>query len=258
MQRLKAPFAWIGGKSKLADDIVAMFPEHRLYVEVFGGALNVLYRKPSPTSSRQAEVVNDINGELINLHRIIRTNPQSLSTCLNRLPISREVFADILSGRMKPTNNIERAAFYYYLLTQSFGAKGTTFAMSAKSRRPKDIYKDFGQWSRRLKFVTIENMSFDRLIRTYDSDDAFFYCDPPYVSTESYYQHTGGFGELDHRQLSELLHGIKGKFLLSYNDCDLVRELYADMNILSSKPIDYTLRRAHRKKEVREVFISNY
>lgn len=257
-QRIKAPFAWIGGKSKLADDIVAMFPDHRLYVEVFGGALNVLYRKPSPTSSRMAEVVNDINGELINLHRIIRTNPQSLSMCLNRLLISREVFADILSGRMKPTNNIERAAFYYYLLTQSFGAKGTTFAMSAKSRRPKDIYKDFGQWSRRLKFVTIEHMSFDRLIRTYDADDAFFYCDPPYVSTERYYQHTGGFGEAEHRQLSELLHGIKGKFLLSYNDCDLVRDLYADMHIRSSKPIDYTLRGAHQKKEVREVFISNY
>ncbi len=62
MQHLKAPFAWIGGKSKLAEDIVAMFPEHRLYVEVFGGALNVLYRKPH--SIKQAEVVNDINSEI--------------------------------------------------------------------------------------------------------------------------------------------------------------------------------------------------
>ncbi len=258
-QRLKAPFAWIGGKSKLADDIVAMFPEHRLYIEVFGGALNVLYRKPLPASSRQTEVVNDINGELINLHRAIRTNPQSLSMYLNTLLISRELFADIRSERMKPRNNIERAAFYYYLLSQSFGSKGTTFAMNAKSgRRPKDIYKDFGQWSRRLKFVTIENMNFDKLIRTYDADDAFFYCDPPYVSTESYYQHTGGFGEAEHRKLSELLHEIKGKFLLSYNDCELVRELYSDMNIKTSKPIDYTLRGAKHKKEVREVFISNY
>lgn len=255
---LKAAFAWIGGKSKLADDIVSMFPEHQLYVEVFGGALNVLYRKQAPKTSRQAEVVNDINGELINLHRVIRTNPQSLSTYLNRLLVSREIFSDILSGRIRPTNNIERAAFYYYLLSQSFGSKGTTFAMNAKSRRPKDIYKDFGKWSRRLKFVTIENMSFEKLIRTYDKEDAFFYCDPPYVSTESYYQHTGGFGEAEHRKLSEQLHGIKGKFLLSYNDCSLVRELYADMNIKMSKPIDYTLRGSKHKKEVREVFISNY
>lgn len=257
MQRLKAPFAWIGGKSKLADDIVAMFPEHRLYVEVFGGALNVLYRKPCTT--KQAEVVNDINGELINLHRAIRTNPQSLSMYLSTLLISRELFADIRFGRMKPRNNIERAAQYYYLLSQSFGSKGTTFAMNAKSgRRPKDIYKDFGQWSNRLKFVTIENMSFDKLIATYDKEDAFFYCDPPYVSTEKYYQHTGGFGEEEHRKLSELLHSIKGKFLLSYNDCELVRELYADMKITSTKEINYTLRGAGSKKAVREVFISNY
>jgi DNA adenine methylase len=81
MKYLKAPFAWIGGKSKLADDIVALFPDHRLYVEVFGGALNVLYRKQC--TSKQAEVVNDINSELVNLHRIIRTNPQSLSMHLN-------------------------------------------------------------------------------------------------------------------------------------------------------------------------------
>ena len=258
MQHLKAPFSWIGGKSKLADDIVAQFPEHRLYVEVFGGTLNVLYRKPSPLSSKQAEVVNDINGELINLHRIIRTNPQSLSIYLNTLLISCDLFADIRAGRLKPRNNIERAAFYYYLLSQSFGAKGTTFAMSAKSRRPKDIYKDFGKWSKRLKFVTIENMSFDKLITTYDKEDAFFCCDPPYVSTEKYYEHTGGFGEIEHRRLSELLHSIKGKFLLSYNDCELVRELYADMKITSTKEINYTLRGAGSKKTVREVFITNY
>lgn len=256
MKYLKAPFAWIGGKSKLADDIVALFPDHRLYVEVFGGALNVLYRKQC--TSKQAEVVNDINSELVNLHRIIRTNPQSLSMHLNRLLISRELFSDILSGRTKPRNNIERAAHYYYLLSQSFGAKGTTFAMNAKSRRPKDIYKDFGQWSHRLKFVTIENMSFDKLIGTYDKEDAFFYCDPPYVSTEKYYQHTGGFGEAEHRRLAELLHSIKGKFLLSYNDCELVRELYADMKIISTKEINYTLRGAGSKKTVREVFITNY
>ncbi len=258
MKTLRAPFAWIGGKSKLADDIVAMMPEHRLYVEVFGGALNVLYRKPVPSTTKQAEVVNDINGELVNLHRAIRTNPSSLSWYLNKMLISREIFYDIYQGKMKPLNNIERAAFYYYLISQSFGAKGTTFAMNAKSRRPKDIYRGFHKWSERLKFVTVENMSFEKLIATYDKPDAFFYCDPPYVSTESYYQNTGGFGEKEHRKLAEVLHNIDGKFLLSYNDCELVRELYGDMNIRSTKEIEYTLRGAGSKKKVREVFVSNY
>ena len=257
MKKLRAPFAWIGGKSKLADDIVAMIPEHRLYVEVFGGALNVLYRKPVP-SGRHAEVVNDINGDLVNLHCMIQRRPETLSLYMQRMLISRDIFYDILSGRLKPQSRIEHAAFYYYLLSQSFGAKGTTFAMNAKSRRPKDIYRSFQKWSERLRFVTIEHKSFEYLIRDYDRPDAFFYCDPPYVDTESYYKGTGGFGEEEHRLLAKLLHTVQGKFLLSYNDHPLIRELYKNFNITSTREIDYTLRGAHHSKSVREIVISNY
>lgn len=116
---MTSAFGWIGGKSKLADEIINMIPEHKLYVEVFGGALNILYAK----SRTKLEVVNDINSELINLHRTIRNNPQSLQMYMKQLLISREIFDDIKHSRMKPRNNIERAAFYLYMLSQSFGAK---------------------------------------------------------------------------------------------------------------------------------------
>lgn len=255
--KLRAPFAWIGGKSKLAKDIVALIPEHKMYVEVFGGALSVLYAK----EKGKLEVVNDINSQLVNLHRSIRTNPQTLSFYLNNLLISREIFNDIRHGRMKPRNNIEAAAFYYYQLQQSFGAKGDSFAMNAKSgRAPKNIYKAFTKWSERLKGVTVENKSFQELIPLYDKEDAFFYVDPPYVSTESYYKNTGGFGLKEHKELAALLSNVKGKFLLSYNDCELVRELYKDFKIVSSKEIEYTLgkNKLGKNKSVKEVFVMNY
>lgn len=139
--KLKAPFGWIGGKSKLAKDIVSLIPqEHTTYVEVFGGALSVFYAK----DKSKLEIVNDINSDLVNLHRSIRTNPQTLSYYLNNMLISRELFNDIRHKRLKPKNNIEAAAFYLYQLTQSFGSKGDNFAMSAKSgRKPKDIYKSY-------------------------------------------------------------------------------------------------------------------
>lgn len=256
--KLKAPFGWVGGKTKLAKDIIDLIPaNHSIYIEVFGGAASVLYQKqPS-----KLEVLNDINGELINLHRAIRNNPQTLSMFLNDLFISREIFDDIRKRKMKPKNNIERAAFYYYQLTQSFGSKGDNFAMATKSgRKPKNIYRDFKKISDRLKYVTIENKSFFELIPLYDKEDAFFYVDPPYVSTESYYKNTGGFGIKEHEQLAELLSKIKGKFLLSYNDSVVVRELYKDFNIRSTKEIEYTLgKNMHGKnKSVREVFITNY
>lgn len=255
--KLKAPFGWVGGKSKLAKDIVELIPEHTMYVEVFGGALSVLYAK----ENSKLEVVNDINSYLVNLHRCIRTNPHTLSIYLNNMLISRELFQAIRHGKMKPRNNIEAAAFYYYQLVQSFGAKGDNFAMSAKSgRKPKNIYKSFQTWSQRLKGVTIENMSFQQLIPLYDKKESFFYIDPPYVSTESYYKNTGGFGLKEHNELAILLSNVQGKFLLSYNDCELVRELYKDFKIVNSKEIEYTLgKNMHGKsKSVREVFVMNY
>ena len=242
----------------MAKDIIDLIPQdHNIYIEVFGGAGSVLYQKePS-----KLEVFNDINSELINLHRSIRNNPQSLSMYLNDLFISREIFDDIRKRKMKPKNNIERAAFYFYQLTQSFGSKGDSFAMAAKSgRKPKNIYRDFKKISDRLKYVTIENKSFFELIPLYDKDDAFFYVDPPYVSTESYYKNTGGFGIKEHEQLAELLSKVKGKFLLSYNDSVVVRELYKGFKIRPTKEINYTLgsNKHKREKKVKEVFISNY
>jgi len=256
--QLRPPFAWVGGKQKLAKDIVELLPkDEHLYVEVFGGALSVFYAK----ERSKLEVINDINGNLVNLHRAIRNNPQTLQMFLNQLFVSRELFEDIKHKRLKPRNQIERAAFYLFLLTQSFGSKGDSFAMNAKSgRKPKDIYRAYGVWSKRLKGVTIENKSFEELIRLYDKEETFFYCDPPYVSTESYYKDTGGFGIKEHKLLAEVLKGIKGRFLLSYNDCELVRELYKDFKIVSTKEIEYSLgKNVHgKRKRVKEVFIMNY
>ena len=158
--KLKAPFGWIGGKSKLAKDIISLIPPHGIYIEVFGGALSVFYAK----ELSKIEVVNDINSQLVNLHKCIRTNPQSLSNYLNKMLISREIFQDIKLKNIKPVNNIEAAAFYLFLISQSFGSKTEHFAMQAKTgKKPKDIYKSYHKWSVRLKGVTIENMSFNKL-----------------------------------------------------------------------------------------------
>ena len=102
--KLKAPFGWVGGKSKLAKDIVALIPEHKTYIEVFGGALSVLYAK----EKSKLEVINDLNSELINLHRSIRNNPQTLSFYLNNLLISRELFYDIKKGKRGVYNELLR------------------------------------------------------------------------------------------------------------------------------------------------------
>ncbi len=254
---LKAPFGWVGGKSKLAKDIIGLIPEHKTYIEVFSGAASVLYQK----EASKLEILNDINNELINLHLAIRNHPQTLSVYLNQLLISKELFNQIRDKKIKPRNKIEAAAFYLYLIDFSFGAKKTNFAMSAKTgKKPKNIYKSYQVFSNRLKGVSIENKSFQELIPLYDKPDSFFYLDPPYVKTEKYYQNIGEFGIKEHKQLSSILYNIKGKFLLSYNDCEEVRELYKNFNIQNTKEIRYTLgSNVHKKdKKVQEIFITNY
>ena len=249
---LHAPFAWIGGKSKLAAQIIPLMAPHQKYIEVFGGALSVFYRKePS-----KIEILNDINGELINLHRIIQTRPQSLNSCINGLLRSREIFYAIKHRTIKPSNKIEAAAFFYFQIAASFGAKGEHFAMP-KGRGAKNIYRDFRVYSRRLKRATIENLSYEKLIKEYDSEDSLFYLDPPYVGTENYYKTAGGFSKQDHQTLAEILRSIKGKFMLSYNDCELVRELYRGFNMKELK-ISYSLNNAAERKNSKELLIMNY
>ncbi len=257
---IRPPHGWVGGKSKLAKQIVALMPPHDLYIEVFGGALNVLYAKEVPTHGKYREVANDFNSDLINLHRCIRTNPLLLKKYLDDLLISREIFTDIKFKNLKPRDFVEKAAFYFYQLQMSFGSKGDNFAMCAKSRKPKNIYKDFSTWSERLKMTTIENMDFEKLILNYDRVEAFFYLDPPYVGTESYYKNIKTFDLEDHRRLHKAITNIKGRFLLSYNDCAFVRDLYKDYKIIESDAFEYTMgSNVHKKKKVvKELFIMNY
>ena len=245
-----APFAWVGGKSKLANKIIAEFPPHERYCEVFGGALNVFYRKPRS----KIEVVNDVNSELVNLHLQIQKKPQTLSAYLNNMLISRELFHKIKSQALHPISSIQRAAYYYYMLSLSFGSKGEHFAMPRGAKpRMKNIYRDFHVWSRRLKGICIENMDFKKLIEAYDHPQILFYLDPPYIGTESYYQTPNGFGIEQHIELAKILSSIQGKFVLSYNDCEVVRDLYKGFEIIEVQTT-YSLNGAN-KKQAKELII---
>ncbi|ENI11243.1 hypothetical protein H741_0251 [Campylobacter jejuni subsp. jejuni ICDCCJ07004] len=247
---LKAPFAWVGGKNYLAKEIIALMPEHKSYIEVFGGALSVFYQK----SASKIEVIND---ELINLHLCIRNKPQSLANVLNSMIISRKIFHMLKNKEIKPRNNLERAAFYFYLINTSFGSSMGQFAMN-KQRAPKRLCRDFSLHIKRLKNASIENKSFEYILKEYDYNEALFYLDPPYVGTENYYKNLPCFGLKEHELLCNLLKNIKGKFMLSYNDCELIRELYKDFNFKELK-VRYSLNNnVLKRKESKELLIMNF
>jgi DNA adenine methylase len=113
--------------------------------------------------------------------------------------------------------------------------------------------------SRRLQGVVIENKDFEKLIKQYDRPNTMFYLDPPYFETEDYYEDVG-FTEKDHIRLRDTLLNIKGKFLLSYNDCPYIRELYSQPGIMieSTTRLSNIAQRYEAGKQYPELLISNY
>ena len=177
---------WIGGKSALRNAILNRFPDKvGRYIEVFGGAGWVLFgRDPVPG---QMEVFNDADGELINIYRCVKYHPEALQKELDGLPDSREVFFDYAAQEhIRGMTDIQRAARSLYLIKISFGSDRKTFATAPKIA--SNISASFSAVQERLRKVIIENLDFEHLIHTYDRPDALFYCDPPYIGTESYYR----------------------------------------------------------------------
>lgn len=246
--------SWIGGKKLLRNKILEAFPEQgtfNRYIEVFGGAGWVLF-----SSDRHAkmEVYNDVNGDLVNLFRCTKYHPEALQKELKFILMSREQFFDAKEQmKVQGLTDIQKAARFYILIKESFGSDIRTFGV-----RPKNManaIEHILEVSRRLRMVVIENQDFERILKTYDKEDALFYLDPPYYETEKYYPDR--FMPEDHIRLKEDLGKIKGKFLLSYNDCEYIRKLYSGYDIVEVDRL-HNLVQGKEKPRYKELLIKNY
>ena len=225
---LNSFIGWIGGKRQLRKEIIARFPTENVgrYIEVFGGAGWVLFGKDKVPN--QLEVYNDINGNLVNLFRCVKYHCNEVQKELDWLLTSRELFFDCLAQlKTRGLTDIQRAARFFYVIKISFGCDRRTYATSSRTIDSATIYLE--KVKSRLRGVNIEHKDFADLIQVYDRKNALFYLDPPYVGTEGYYDIP--FKLEDHQRLAEQLKHIKGRFILSYNDDDFVRSLYAWCNM---------------------------
>ena len=104
--------------------------------------------------------------------------------------------------------------------------------------------------------AVVENQDFETLIKHYDREDSFFYCDPPYFSSE--YVYDCGFTWEDHVRLHDALVNAKGKWLLSYNDCPEIKELYKGYSFYDFKRVHSMVQKYDPGKEFPELLIANY
>ena len=229
----KSPINYFGGKFYQAPEIISMFPEHKVYVEVFGGAGHVLFTKPRS----DIEVYNDIDSGLINFFGILRDPLQAkeLHRLLQLTPYSRKEFKECGQTWEKEPDNIERARRWYVSLMQSFsksiGGKENMGWSFSKSQSRRGMSQCTSQWLskiddnlpeavERLRNVQIENSDYKDLIATYDGKDTLFYLDPPYVhdTRKMTFTYEHEMSDEEHNNMIDILLKIKGKALLSGYD----------------------------------------
>lgn len=257
---LDSPIKWMGGKSNLRARVVEYLPvDAECYAEVFAGAGWVLFGKPP----HSVEVLNDANGDLVNLWRVLKWRSAELLEGVHQNLYSRQMFYDLRVERPPEQDEMARAVWLYLLIQQAFGAdlsriQSASFGFRNKSRGDLFLNKSLEQFEpakERLRGVFIEHSDFAEIIRRYDQPQTVFYCDPPYLEQSGYAEK---FSLDDHRRLSETLNGIEGRYLLTINDHAAVRELYAGRFIVEAEESRGISRETEGRQAAPILFIANY
>ena len=285
---MKTPVSRVGNKSSILNILYAVFPlQYGRFDDEFGRSGSVLLGKEQIDSF---EVYNDYDRNLVNLFHCMKERTMATIREIGFCNLnSREDFNSVkkffefeefkddfyreellltelmfpppeanelneIRTRITKDYDVRRAAMFLKLLRYSYSSGCKSFAS-----QPFDIRKLFElikQLENRMANVVVENQDFETLIKHYDRQDTFFYADPPYFSTEDMY--AVGFNWNDHVRLKDTLSKIQGKFLLSYNDCPEIRELYKGFSMLDFSRTHSMAQRYEAGKEFKELLISNY
>lgn len=229
----RSPLVYYGGKYFLSKKILPLIPKHRIYVEVFGGSAALLFSKiPS-----EIEVYNDINSNVVNFFRVLR-DPEKMAKLqflLSLTPYSREEFYNSKDKLKICQDDIERAYYFFIVNRMSFSGYNQTWSytitksgrgMSEVISRYLSVIDLLPEFCNRLKRVQIDNDDFRKIIKKYDTENTFFYLDPPYLpETRKGGEYQYEMTKQDHEDLLDLLLNIKGKAILSGYDNELYKQL---------------------------------
>lgn len=221
MKRIQPILRWPGGKSRLLAELLPLIRKHLLYVEAFGGGLALFLAK----ERSKVEVVNDFNGDLVNLYRHVQFH---LDALLREIEFTLTSRADLDALIDQPgLTGLQQAARYLLRNRLSFGGGGGSFAVGKTRPAPsrENVMANIRALSARLDCVSVENLSYERLMTNYDSPDTFWFLDPPYSAgkVDSYEAWTDEAMTAFAARVMDL----KGDWLVTVNDSPLNRSLFS-------------------------------
>lgn len=221
----------------LASWIIGHFPQHRVYVEPFGGAGSVLIQKPRS----YGEVYNDLDGEVVNLFRIVRDRGRELIPLLELTLFSRADYRASFERTEDPMEQARRTVIRSFM---GFGSNSLcrdikSGFQSNSNRSGTTPARDWRNYPAalvaiidRLRGVTIENKDACEVMMQHDGKDTLHYCDPPYVhSTRSTSMH-GNHGyahemdDADHERFADCVNSLRGMVIVSGYHSDFYDRLF--------------------------------
>ncbi|MCB4811711.1 DNA adenine methylase [Methylovorus menthalis] len=246
---------WIGGKRRLADRLIPLFPPHTCYAEVFAGGAALYFLRPVPA---ETEVLNDINGDLVTLYRVLKHHLQEFIRQFEFALTSRQIFEWEKMTRPETLTDIQRAARFFYLQHLAFGAKVSEQNYGTRADGANFDITRIGEnltaaW-RRLGGTNIENLPWRECIERYDRTHTFFYMDPPYWQTEGY---GVPFPFQEYVDMASLMRSMKGKAMVSINDHPEIRQAFVGLPMLELD-IKYSLANVNEHKSTGELVIANF
>lgn len=260
---MKTPIRYAGGKSKAIKIITPYVKDINKIVSPFigGGSLEVHW------SSMGKEVIGyDLFDVLVNFWNVLLNNRDELVLKLKEIVPTGDEYNRIKEILMKWDNtqnmlkdwktkhyvredvitldNITAAAYYYFNHNTSYGPGylGWGSSVYLKEKKWDDMINKISKFN--LPTLSVNQGSFEIVILKHSED--FLYLDPPYylekdsdnkMFTGIYPMrnipvHHNGF---DHEKLRDLLYNHKGGFVLSYNNCETIREYYKDFELFYPK-----------------------
>lgn len=266
---INSPFRYAGGKFYARKLILEHLPPHTSYVEPLAGGASIFFAKEKVASNW----LNDVDTDLINCLIVIRDEPEALIERLQGEKACKERHA-YYKNEFSPRTYLDSAVRWFYLNRTSYSGIMNTqncfWGYGDKySMRPENWPRNIMRTSHKLRGVKLTSLDFESVIRNVEQD-AFLFIDPPYYNRDQDKFYTYSFKENDHIRLCESLkaNNHRLKFLLTYDDSPIIRELYKWATIIMEKEWNYAINRTDDQKngtnrkgtryKGKEFFILNY
>lgn len=242
--------------------IIPLVPEHEIYTEVYAGGAALFFAK----DMAKVNVINDLNGMLINFYRTIVTDYKGLKDEINTTLHSREQFeiAGFIYKHSSYFTNVQKAWAVWMLSKSAFAGRLDSSFATDKSRpaRAKRITLAKDEINLELKSklerTTIEQDDATKILQRYDTEESFHFIDPPYVGCNMGH-YSGMFNNEDLSNLLNICANLKGKFMLTMYPNELI-EAKAKTHGWSIHPVErrVTACRGEYQRKQEEWMVCNY